>query len=107
MMSDLEEIITRDRVKWAISSFEPFKSHGPDGIFTALLLIDLYLRSNMDRFLLSGSQHAYIKGKSVESTLHDATGFVETNLAGDEYTLSLRNICFWRDLSKFLSTMGI
>ena len=37
MMSDLEEMITRNRVKWAINSFEPFKSSGPDGIFPALL----------------------------------------------------------------------
>ena len=37
MMPDLEDTITRDKVKWAISSFEPFKSPGPDGIFPALL----------------------------------------------------------------------
>ena len=32
--SVLEDIITRDRVKWAINFFEPFKS--PVGIFPAL-----------------------------------------------------------------------
>ena len=36
-MPDLENIITRDKVKWAISNFDPFKSPGPDGIFPALL----------------------------------------------------------------------
>ena len=37
MMPDLDQIITRDIVKWAISSFEPFKSPSPDEIFLALL----------------------------------------------------------------------
>ena len=52
-------------------------------------LIDLYLGSNTDRSLLSRSQNAYIKGKSVGRALHAATGFVEVNLARSEYTLSL------------------
>ena len=34
----------------------------------------------MDRSLLSRSQYAYIKVKSVESALNDLTGFVEANL---------------------------
>ena len=38
MMPDLDQIITRDIVKWAISSFEPFKSPGPDGIFPILVI---------------------------------------------------------------------
>ena len=38
--------------------------------------------------LLSRSQHAYIKGKSVESALHDVTCFVEVNFARGEYTLA-------------------
>ena len=42
----------------------------------------------MDRSLLRSSQHAYIKGKSVESALHDVTGFVDANSARGEYTLS-------------------
>ena len=50
-------------------------------VTSALRIIDLYLRSNIDRSLLSRPQHAYIKDKSVESALHDATGFVEENLA--------------------------
>ena len=37
MMIGLEEIITRDRIKWVIISFESFKSPDPDGIFPALL----------------------------------------------------------------------
>ena len=42
--------------------------------------IDLYLRSNTGRSLLSRSQHAYINGKSVESAFHDMAGFSEANL---------------------------
>ena len=42
-------------------------------------LIDLRLRSNMDRSLLSRSQHTYSKSDPVESALHDAIVFVETN----------------------------
>ena len=37
MMPDLNEIISRDKVKWAISSIQVFKSPGPDGISPALL----------------------------------------------------------------------
>lgn len=38
-VEDLEanKIVSREKVRWAISSFEPFKSPGPDGIFPALL----------------------------------------------------------------------
>lgn len=32
-----ERVITEDKLRWAISSFQPFKSAGPDGIFPALL----------------------------------------------------------------------
>ena len=51
-------------------------------------LLYLYLRSNIDQSLLSRSQHAYIMIKSVESALHDVTGFVEANFARGEYTLA-------------------
>ena len=34
---DLEEIIATDRLKYAISCFEPFKPPAPDGIISALL----------------------------------------------------------------------
>ena len=37
MIPNLNDIIIRDKVKSAISSFGPFKSPGPDGIFPALL----------------------------------------------------------------------
>ena len=40
------------------------------------------------RSLVSMSKHAYIKDKSIENTLHGVTGFIEANLARDEYTLS-------------------
>lgn len=31
------DIVSRDKIKWAISSFSPFKSAGEDGIFPAIL----------------------------------------------------------------------
>ena len=37
MMPVLEDTINIKNVKWSISSFEPFKSPGPDDIFPALL----------------------------------------------------------------------
>ena len=37
MIPDLKVITTMDKVKWAISSFGPFKLLGLDGIFPALL----------------------------------------------------------------------
>ena len=65
------------------------KDYRPKSLLSFLLktlerLIDPYLRSNM----LSRSQHAYVKSKSVESALHDVTGFVEANLARGKNTLS-------------------
>lgn len=32
-----KEIVTPDRMRWAIKSFDPYKSPGPDGIYPALL----------------------------------------------------------------------
>ena len=48
----------------------------------------MYVQSVLDRSLLSRSQHAYVKGKSVETALRDVTCFVEANLARGKYTLS-------------------
>ena len=55
-------MLARDKVKWAISSFEPFS-----------------------RSLLSRSEHVYIRVK-IKSA--DVAGFIELNLAIGEYTLS-------------------
>jgi len=33
----IDDISNPDRIKWAIISFKPFKSPGPDGFFTAQL----------------------------------------------------------------------
>ena len=45
------------------------------------------LRSNIDWSLLNRSQYVYVKGKSVESALHDMTDFVEPNLVRGENTV--------------------
>ena len=74
MMPDWEDIITRDKVKLAISIFEPFKSPGPDGIFPDLLQYsgDIYILERASHIapkvyrLISLSPFlikAYIKGK--------------------------------------------
>ena len=31
------QIVTPERIKWALKSFKPYKSPGPDGIYPALL----------------------------------------------------------------------
>ena len=149
----IDNIVTIGKVVWAVNTFEPFKSPGPDGIFPALLqnsstavmtlivdifrgclklrhipygwrevkvifipkagkaghskpkdyrpislssfllktlerLIDLYLRANIDTNLISSAQHAYLKGKSVESALHVVVNCIEKGLQHKEYTLA-------------------
>ncbi len=37
LVDEDRDIITYERVEWAINSFQPYKSPGPDGIFPALL----------------------------------------------------------------------
>ncbi|GBP08776.1 Retrovirus-related Pol polyprotein from type-1 retrotransposable element R1 [Eumeta japonica] len=134
--------ITEDMLRWAITSFYPYKSPGPDGIIPADLqhnmdviipwlleiygacllwsyipvewtrsnvtfipkggrsshmeakdyrpisltsfllktlerIMDLHLRSTIDDSYLSPSQHAYTKGRSVETALHSLVGHIE------------------------------
>ena len=33
----MDEVLTEDRLIWAVNSFKPFKSPGKDGIFPAVL----------------------------------------------------------------------
>ncbi|GBP04041.1 hypothetical protein EVAR_91106_1 [Eumeta japonica] len=110
--------ITEDMLRWAITSFYPYKSPGPDGIIPADLqhnmdviipwLLEIYGacllwsyipaewtrsnvtfipkggRSTIDDSYLSPSQHAYTKGKSVETALHSLVGHIErANQYGD------------------------
>ena len=50
--------------------------------FESFGLIDSY-----HRLLLSRSQHAYVRDKSVQTALHDVTDFGRTNLARGECAL--------------------
>lgn len=145
-------ILTKTRLVWAIDSFKPFKSPGPDGIYPVEIqhtvdlsldwlyviykscldlnhiprrwryvkvvfipkagksshvspkdlrpislssfllkilerLIDTYLRQSIDSRLLSPSQHAYSKGKSVETALHSLVSAIERSLNYKEFSM--------------------
>ena len=146
-------IITEEQIKYAISSFEPFKSPGPDGIIPAdlqrslewaipwlleimnacfklehipkkwlltrvvfipkagktshatpkdfrpislccILLkvleraIEVIIKIPLNMDEISPSQHAYTKGKSVETALHTLIEHIEKGLHYKEYTLT-------------------
>lgn len=146
------EIINMPTLIWAIKSFRPYKSPGPDGIipaemqqvsdyiapwlynlYTACInwsyiplkwrdtrvvfipkagknshtvpkdfrpislssfllktmerMIDSYLRRVIDPRLLSTRQHAYSKGRSTETALHELVGTIERSLSVKEYTM--------------------
>lgn len=51
-------------------------------------LIDIYIRSFLGEESLSTAQHAYIKGKSTESALHEVVGLIEKSLRFKQYTLA-------------------
>lgn len=150
----IRDCMSEDKVAWAVKSFQPYKSAGPDGIFPAMLqhtvnsitpwlkavfeaclitgyiperwrevrvafipkagkpshttakdyrpislssfllktlerLLDLYLRQHLESTkYLCNAQHAYIKGKSVETALHEVTRTIEKSLHVKEYTLA-------------------
>ena len=149
----LREIVTADRVKWAIRSFEPFKAPGIDKIYPVILqrgleqildrlvrlfraclrlayvpaswqqvrvvfipkpgrpaydqakafrpisltsfllkalerLVDRYLRDGpLSRMPLHKNQHAYLAGKSTESTLHCLVSRIEKAISHKQYAL--------------------
>lgn len=150
---ELNDIITEEKVLWAINSFKPYKSPGPDRIIPAMMqhsstvtipwlvkifkgclllgyiptawrevkvvyipkagkpshctakdfrpislssfllktlerLLDLHIRSLLNNQNLCTAQHAYLKGKSVETALHDVVSLIEKNLHYEQYTLS-------------------
>lgn len=148
-----EETITVNKVKWAINSFNPYKSAGPDGIIPKMLqvtasriapllvaifrscirlghiptswnkvkvvfipkagkanhcrakdfrpislssfllktlerILDEYIRSLFNLEMISPAQHAYIKGRSVETALHDTVRTIESALQYKQFTLA-------------------
>ena len=36
-MLELEDIVTRDKIRWAVNSFKPYKAPGPDGLAPAVI----------------------------------------------------------------------
>jgi hypothetical protein len=51
-------------------------------------LIDMHIKENTDIEEKCTMQHAYLKGKSVESALHEVVSIIERNLHEKEYTLA-------------------
>ena len=54
---------------------------------TAERLVDLEIRSKLDMQGISESQHAYMKGKSTETALHDVVGNIEDSISRKELAL--------------------
>ena len=54
---------------------------------TAERLVDLEIRSKLDMQGISESQHAYRKGKSTETALHDVVGNIEDSISRKELAL--------------------
>lgn len=151
--SNIRDIITIDKLEWAVNSFSPYKSPGLDGIYPIMLqksfdiigilmmeiyqacldlqyfptawketkvvfipkagkiqhfspkdyrpislssfflktferIIDDYIKSKFRSFDFSHNQHAYLKGKSVETALSDVVCNIEKSLHYKEYTLA-------------------
>ena len=42
----------------------------------------------MGTYIISDAQHTYLKGKSVESALHDVVSYIERGLLHREYTMA-------------------
>lgn len=51
-------------------------------------IIDMDLRKDLDFSVLSQSQHAYVKGKSVETALHSVVSSIEYGMENKIYTLA-------------------
>ena len=51
-------------------------------------LVDLEIRLKIPKGLLSNSQHAYMKGKSTETALHEVVGYIEKGMKDKEYVLA-------------------
>ena len=152
-VSCVNRIVTREKIIWAIHSFEDYKSPGVDGIVPKMLktcseflggileiiykdcltlnyiplswrkskvvfipksgktnhstakdyrpislssfllkvlerILDIYLRSKFNNVLISGQQHAYLKGKSVETALHEIVEIAERSIHHKQYSLA-------------------
>lgn len=139
---NLDKILSREKIEWAIKSFEPYKSAGIDGVIPKMLqvsidsvttilqriykdcftlaympmswrkvkvvfipklgklghsvakdfrpisltsfllktlerLLDIHIRAFFNEKNISKSQHAYMKGRSVETALHKVLGYAE------------------------------
>ena len=150
---NISEIVKKEKVEWAVNSFDPYKSGGKDGIIPAMIqkasgsvvpwlvilfkscllenyipkawrevrvtfipkagksghshpkdyrpisltsfllktlerLIDLKIRGSTGFNRLCKAQHAYCKGRSVESALHEVVNTVEKTLQIKEYTMA-------------------
>lgn len=151
--SVVSSIITEGDVKWAINSFKPYKTPGPDSIYPIMIqkiqdeiapilksiyeaclrfsyvplswrrvnvtfipkpgrishstakdfrpislssfllkgmerILDTEIRNSLDPTFISANQHAYIKGKSVETALHKVIKEIEHGMNCKEYTLA-------------------
>ena len=51
-------------------------------------LVDTFIRENLPPELISKDQHAYLKGKSTETALHEVVGTIEKGLEDKEFTLA-------------------
>jgi ribonuclease HI len=150
--NELNEIITKEKLTWAIDSFSPYKSPGPDGIIPIMLqrqkdrvipwllqifkcslsrnyvpkawrrvrvvfipkigrrghespkdfrplsltsfvlktlerLMDIFIRGQAE-LNLCRAQHAYLKGKSTETALHEVVRTIEYTLNYKQYTMA-------------------
>ncbi|XP_036345098.1 uncharacterized protein LOC118754331 [Rhagoletis pomonella] len=79
--SPVDEIITTDKVAWAIRCFQLYKSPGGDGIFPAVL------QRSADHATPYSceAQHAY---RTLETALHEVVGSIEHALNHKEYALA-------------------
>ncbi|XP_036327418.1 uncharacterized protein LOC118740028 [Rhagoletis pomonella] len=98
----LEELLDREKIKFAIVSFSPYKlpagkrghdnakDFRPISLMSFVLktferLLDLYVRDKTSN--LSCSQHAYLKGKSTETALHEVVRTIESSLYYKQFTM--------------------
>lgn len=152
-MGEVPKLLSDSIISWAIMSFKPFKSPGPDGIIPAMLqyskdiilpslmnifeacirleyvpkkwkmvrvtfipkagktshttpkdyrpislssflmktlerILDIFIRNQLPSDRISRAQHAYTKGKSTETALHEVVSIIEDSFRKDEYVLA-------------------
>ena len=85
------EIINFDKVRWALMTFEPYKSPGSDGVYSILLQkgLDILLHSIVKVKVKELSQYAYRERRSTDTALHHLVGQVETQLEAKGYALGV------------------